>query len=293
MDVAGLPPPGEELRRRRVAAAQDGGADDGDAAAELTACAADAGAGASAVSGQVCGLLVALVAALLILVCTHVARYSAPAHGPTLSLHDVMSVANPHVYFDLEAAGGQDLGRVELELFPEVAPRATEHFRKLATGKLGRAASGSQRRLDYRGTKLRVITPGLLFAGGRQAISKDADASDRVDDLQGLHERARGDDRHVRGVLRFSEPWLLASADGSEVSDSNCVRDEFAFLITAVPAPMLDGRHFAFGRVARGHGALHAAATLLSDSADAEVIVARCGELGHDGQPIQELELLD
>ena len=44
--------------------------------------------------------------------------------------------ANPKVFFDM-AVGGEDVGRIEMELRADVAPKTAENFRQLCTGEPG------------------------------------------------------------------------------------------------------------------------------------------------------------
>ena len=60
------------------------------------------------------------------------------------------------VYLEL-AADGEDLGRVEIELFDDVVPRTTENFRQLCTGEPG---------FGYKGSKVHRVIPGFMLQGG-------------------------------------------------------------------------------------------------------------------------------
>jgi len=47
------------------------------------------------------------------------------------------SSANPVVFFDV-SIGGQDMGRMKMELFANVVPKTAENFRQLCTGEYRR-----------------------------------------------------------------------------------------------------------------------------------------------------------
>ena len=66
--------------------------------------------------------------------------------------------ANPSVFLEV-AIGGARVGRIELTLRADVAPRTCENFRCLCTGERGADARGQP--LHYKGTALHRIIPGL------------------------------------------------------------------------------------------------------------------------------------
>ena len=65
-------------------------------------------------------------------------------------------MSNPFVYFDV-TIGGQDAGRIVMELFANVVPGTAENFRCLCTGEKGIGKLGKP--LHYKGSPFhRVIT---------------------------------------------------------------------------------------------------------------------------------------
>ena len=65
-------------------------------------------------------------------------------------------MANPRVFFDV-TIGGQNAGRITMELFADKTPKTAENFRALCTGEKGVGKSGKP--LHYKGSSFhRVIT---------------------------------------------------------------------------------------------------------------------------------------
>ena len=70
-----------------------------------------------------------------------------------VSIIDILIVTSIHcvlgkkkrskVYLEV-TADGEDLGRVEIELFDDLVPRTTENFRQLCTGEPGFGYKGSK-----------------------------------------------------------------------------------------------------------------------------------------------------
>ena len=65
-------------------------------------------------------------------------------------------MTNPHVFFDV-TIGGQQAGRVIMELYADKVPATAENFRCLCTGEKGVGKSGKP--LHFKGSSFhRVIT---------------------------------------------------------------------------------------------------------------------------------------
>jgi hypothetical protein len=65
---------------------------------------------------------------------------------------------NPHVYFDISIAG-LDVGRLTIELYKDISPKAAEGFRSLCVG-------GKNKSLSYKGTAFRFIVSELAMNDG-------------------------------------------------------------------------------------------------------------------------------
>mmetsp|Transcript_31014 Transcript_31014/g.38306 ORF Transcript_31014/g.38306 Transcript_31014/m.38306 type:complete len:144 (+) Transcript_31014:274-705(+) len=72
-------------------------------------------------------------------------------------------MVRPVVFFDI-TVGGNDIGRIEFELFNEIVPKTVENFRALCTGERNIGTSGVP--LYYKGSNLHRIIHGFMAQGG-------------------------------------------------------------------------------------------------------------------------------
>ena len=72
-------------------------------------------------------------------------------------------MANPKVFFDV-TIGGQNAGRITIELFPDKTPKCAENFRALCTGEKGVGQSGKP--LHYKGSSFHRVISQFMAQGG-------------------------------------------------------------------------------------------------------------------------------
>ena len=119
------------------------------------------------------------------------------------------------------------LGNMEVELFPQKAPKHVENFLKLAK-------SGF-----YDGTIFHRVIPNFMIQGG-DPNTKGADKSNYGTGGPGYHVKAEFNDiPHTRGILSMARSGDPDSA-GSQ------------FFIMVNTATHLDGQYTAFGKVVKG-----------------------------------------
>ena len=63
---------------------------------------------------------------------------------------------NPRVFFDM-SVGGEQVGRIEMELRADAAPKTAENFRQLCTGEAG---------FGYKGSTFHRVIPDFMCQGG-------------------------------------------------------------------------------------------------------------------------------
>lgn len=157
---------------------------------------------------------------------------------------------NPHV--TLHVAGKGD---IEIELYPQLAPRSVEAFIELA--KQG----------FYDGTTFHRVLPGFMIQGG-DPLSKDEDPSnDGMGDAEQRLPDEFSDAPHLRGVVSL--------ANRGRDNSASC-----QFFIVHADSQRLDGKHTAIGRVVDGMDVVDAIS---------EVEIDRYGRWGKRHRPLQDV----
>jgi cyclophilin family peptidyl-prolyl cis-trans isomerase len=169
---------------------------------------------------------------------------------------------NPRVYLDISIGGGA-ARRMEFELDMERTPGTATNFRRLCEG----ACDG---RLSYRGSRFHRIIPGFVCHGG------DLTRGDGTGGHSAFHGRRCFADESFE--VRHDAAGVLSMANSGRDSNSS------QFFVTAGPAPWLDGRHVAFGRLVAGFDvlkAIDAVGTPVNGKPKADVRIVACGVLPH------------
>jgi cyclophilin family peptidyl-prolyl cis-trans isomerase len=138
-------------------------------------------------------------------------------------------------------------GDIELEFFPDAAPKTVENFIKLAK-------SGF-----YDGLAFHRIVPGFVIQGGDPNTKSVANRSTWGTGGPGWTVKAEfNQNKHSKGALSMARSQDPNSA-GSQ------------FFIVLKDSNFLDGQYTVFGRVTSGMDAVEKIAALKRDSADAPV----------------------
>ena len=135
---------------------------------------------------------------------------------------DVATMASKCVTLDTEA------GAIELELFPESAPESVRNFLNLSATGL------------FDGTSFSRVVPGFVIQGGNLWSREGGKVTREVGERG---RRTLPDEPskilHERGIVSMARP-----------DEPNKATTDFFILVA--PAPYLDGKFAAFGRVTKG-----------------------------------------
>ena len=120
-----------------------------------------------------------------------------------------------------------NFGQIRFDLLDNLAPKTVANFEKLAESKF------------YDGTKFHRVIPGFMIQGG-DPLSKGTDRSVMGQGGPGYNIADEfSDTDFVRGIVAMANTGSPNSA-GSQ------------FFITVAPAPTLNGKYTAFGKVTQG-----------------------------------------
>lgn len=155
-------------------------------------------------------------------------------------------------------------GRLEIALWDDVAPKASDNFRQLCIGSKGKGKAGKP--LHYKGCPLHRVVAGFVAQGG-DIVRGDGSGGDSIfggkfnDDKPGLQKK-----HDKRGLVSMAN-----SGKNSNTSQ---------FFLTLDAQKKLDGKHVVFGEIVGGVEVLDA-------------IEAVANANGGDGPPIASVFISD
>jgi len=136
-------------------------------------------------------------------------------------------VDNPH-YIITVTQGTENFGDIEIELYPEIAPKTCKNFDSLVAEKF------------FDGTAFHRVIPGFMVQGGDpNSKNKPKDTWGYGDPNQTKVPAEFNKIRHERGVLSMAR-----------ANDPNSASSQFFIMHAA--SPHLDGQYTAFGKVVTG-----------------------------------------
>ena len=146
----------------------------------------------------------------------------------------------------IEMQGG---GRIELELYPEVAPETVKNFEELVKAGF------------YDGLTFHRVIPGFMIQGG-DPLGNGMGGSEKNIKGEFLANGYNNSLKHTRGVISMAR-----------AHDPNSASSQF--FIMHADAPHLDGSYAAFGRVISGIEVVDEIASIPTDYYDRPKIAVR------------------
>jgi peptidyl-prolyl isomerase F (cyclophilin D) len=161
----------------------------------------------------------------------------------------------PKVFFDMEA-GGEAVGRITMELRPDVVPKTAENFRALCTGEKG---------VSYKGSPFHRVIPDFMCQGG------DITRGDGTGG-QSIYGKKFEDENFE---LKHTGAGILSMANAGPNTNGS------QFFICTAETDWLDGAHVVFGKVVDGMDVVEKLEALGNRSGKTakEIKVADCGQL--------------
>ena len=153
---------------------------------------------------------------------------------------------------ELYATLHTSMGDIEVQLFPNHAPKTVDNFVGLAEGgKEWTDPRSGQKSTDplYSGTVFHRVISGFMLQGGDPLGSGTGGPGYRF-----------GDEIHPD--LAFTKPYLLAMANAGPGTNGS------QFFITVAPTAWLTGKHTIFGEVTAGTEVVDAIAAVKTGSMD-------------------------
>uniref|UniRef100_A0A0X3PYP5 Peptidyl-prolyl cis-trans isomerase n=1 Tax=Schistocephalus solidus TaxID=70667 RepID=A0A0X3PYP5_SCHSO len=169
---------------------------------------------------------------------------------------------NPVVFFDI-TIGGQEIGRIQFELFADVVPKTAENFRQLCTGEYRKDGVPT----GYKGSTFHRIIKDFMVQGG-DFVNGDGTG------ICSIYGGSKFADENF--TMKHSAPGMLSMANSG--TDTNGCQ----FFVTCAQCDFLDGKHVVFGQVVDGMLVLKKIENVPTgphNRPKVAVVISQCGEM--------------
>ncbi|CAH3190031.1 unnamed protein product [Porites evermanni] len=170
--------------------------------------------------------------------------------------------SNPVVFFDI-TIGGQEVGRMKMELFADVVPKTAENMRQLCTGEYRKGGVPQ----GYKGATFHRVIKDFMIQGGDFVKGDGTGVSSIYNDVAFPDENFK---------LKHDVPGLLSMAN-SGPNSNGC-----QFFVTCAKCDFLDGKHVVFGKVVDGLLVMRKIENVPvgpNNRPSLPVVISQCGEM--------------
>lgn len=177
-----------------------------------------------------------------------------------------VEVINPHAFFDI-SLGGTSLGRVVVELYQDLAPKAVENFLSLCQ---------TSNEISFRNTYFHRVIKNFMIQAGDTTYGQFDDSYPSPDIGKGGY-CVFGTPFPDENLTNIDKPFLLCMANSGPNTNKS------QFFISTYSLSHLNGKHTVFGRVIHGKSIIREVENVTTNSDNVPVkgeavVITGCGE---------------